>query len=395
MSIAATTTFSPQQSAGVLVASPNGFFRKQIVDTLHSKCWPVEEACGGAEALGKLESTECELLILDQRLPDLDTGELRAMIKAQYPGVDVLMWDPDTGRAVAPPELRTTGAMHLLNALDGGCQGSAQVMEIVRPLPPAVHLDPLPGMIGGSESMSRLYRIVRLVAPRDTAVLLTGDSGSGKELVAQAVHKLSPRAMKPFVIINCAAIPETLLESELFGYTRGSFTGAVQSRAGRIHAAQSGTLFLDEIGEIPLSLQSKLLRFLESGEVQRLGSVDVFKMDVRVVAATNANLEEKVRRGEFRKDLYYRLSVFPVELPPLSERKEDIYSLAEHFLNALGSNAELSIDALECLQRHDWPGNVRELKHVIERATILAEASPVILPEHIVISAADFIRRQA
>src|ERR1700743_2595794 len=174
-------------------------------------------------------------------------------------------------------------------------------------------------MIGSSRAMEQVYRLVQMVAARDTTVLVTGETGTGKELVAGAVHALSKRAKHPFVVVNCAAIPESLLEAELFGHARGAFTGAVQSRLGRIHVAQGGTLFLDEVGELPLSMQAKLLRFLQSGEVQRLGSSDVFQVDVRVIAATNATLLERVAAGTFRQDLYYRLAVFPIHLPPLRE----------------------------------------------------------------------------
>jgi transcriptional regulator with GAF, ATPase, and Fis domain len=223
------------------------------------------------------------------------------------------------------------------------------------------------------------------VAPRSTPVLISGPTGTGKEVVATAIHRLSPRALKPFVVINCAAIPEALLESELFGYTRGAFTGAVQSRLGRIHSAHGGTLFLDEIGELPLGLQSKLLRFLDKGEVQRLGSSDVFRVDVRVVAATNADLSRLAEKKQFREDLFYRLSVFPIEMPALSQRRGDIPALAQHFLGKLQAEIGkqfLSSESIRRLEAHSWPGNVRELEHVIERASILAEGGPI-LPEHL------------
>lgn len=390
MSVAAPP-YEPQDSAGVLIASPNESLRKQIANRLNLKAWPVYEAVGGAEALGKLESSECELLLLDQTLPDLEVHELSALIRDQYPGVDILMLDGDTGTALPPAHFRTRGGEHLLNALgnrDAGCTPLAVPLNHNSGVRiGATCADELPGMIGTSDAMRRLYRMTRLVAQRDTAVLLTGESGCGKELVAQAIHSLSPRASRSMVVINCAAIPEALLESELFGYTRGAFTGAVQSRVGRIHAAQSGTLFLDEIGELPLGLQAKLLRFLESGEVQRLGSADVFRVDVRVIAATNADLQEKIRLGQFRKDLYYRLSVFPIELPALSARKSDIPLLAEHFLQTIcGRGLRLSVPACEKLQNYEWPGNVRELKHVMERASILVGEQSVVLAEHIAIS---------
>lgn len=227
--------------------------------------------------------------------------------------------------------------------------------------------------------------MARLVAPRTTPVLITGPTGTGKEVVATAIHRLSPRALKPFVVINCAAIPEALLESELFGYVRGAFTGALQSRLGRIHSAHGGTLFLDEIGELPLGLQSKLLRFLDQGEVQRLGSSDLFRVDVRVVAATNADLSGLAARKLFREDLFYRLSVFPIEMPPLSQRREDIEPLAQHFLRkqqSEGGNQTVTPESIRRLEAHSWPGNVRELQHVIERASILAEGGSI-LPEHL------------
>jgi transcriptional regulator with GAF, ATPase, and Fis domain len=245
----------------------------------------------------------------------------------------------------------------------------------------------LPGMIGRAPAMQRLYRLTRLVAPRTTTVLVLGATGTGKELVARAIHQLSPRAARTCVVVNCAAIPEALLESELFGYVRGAFTGAVQTYAGRIYAAQGGTLFLDEIGELPIALQAKLLRFLEQKEVQRLGSSEAVKVDVRVVAATNADLPRQVERGAFREDLYYRLSAFPLELPPLSEREEDILPLAEHFLQSLNRTGEpvlrLSADAGRILTSHAWKGNVRELQQVMERAAILADGRNTITMEDI------------
>ncbi|MFP5229866.1 MAG: sigma 54-interacting transcriptional regulator, partial [Acidobacteriota bacterium] len=207
----------------------------------------------------------------------------------------------------------------------------------------------------------------------------------GKDLLAQEVHLISARRNQPFVVVNCSAIPEPLLEAELFGYTKGSFTGAVQSRIGRIHAAHGGTLFLDEIGDMPLSLQSKILRFLEQGEVQRLGGNDNLKVDVRVVAATNADLKGLIAKQMFREDLYYRLAVFPIHLPPLRERMEDVQELAQAFVTKFAPGVSLSRAALEILRQHRWPGNVRELRNAMERATILAGTEREIKPEHIVL----------
>jgi len=204
--------------------------------------------------------------------------------------------------------------------------------------------------------------------------------------VAKALHRLSARAAKPFAVLNCAAIPEALLEAELFGHTRGAFTGAVTSRTGRIEAAHGGTLFLDEIGEMPMALQAKMLRFLESGELQKVGENEVVRVDVRVIAATHQELEKRIAEGTFRLDLYHRLAVFPVEVPPLRERVGDIGALAEHFLSAMGKDAprkRLSLDALAVLKDYSWPGNVRELAHVLERATILVGDAAEIGPDEI------------
>jgi DNA-binding NtrC family response regulator len=235
---------------------------------------------------------------------------------------------------------------------------------------------PLPEMVGESQGMLKLARLIRLVAPRTSTVLIEGETGTGKELVARAVHQLSRRVNKPFVVLNCAAIPETLLEAELFGHTRGAFTGAVQSRTGRIEAAHGGTLFLDEIGEMPLALQSKMLRFLDTGELQRVGDNETTHVDVRVIVATHQPLRQRTKEQTFRRDLYHRLAVFPVMVPALRERMEDILPLAAHMLAKLGEDMpvkRLSIGAAARLMEYDWPGNVRELGHVIERATILAE----------------------
>ncbi len=215
-----------------------------------------------------------------------------------------------------------------------------------------------------------------------------GPTGTGKELVARGIHEVSRRSRGPFIVVNCAAIPESLLEAELFGFTRGAFTGAFQARLGRIHAAHGGTLLLDEIGELPLSMQAKLLRFVQEGEVQRLGSADLFRVDARLIAATNVDLMQRVREKQFREDLYYRLAVFPLDLPPLRTRSEDILQLAHHFLEALCRHSGVarktfSAAAIGLLREHAWPGNVRELQHWIERAVVLAESNERIEPEHL------------
>ena len=234
-------------------------------------------------------------------------------------------WEAATATRVSSPDsnelyrlLQNSGDVRIPTELP-------QPAEQLRLIPPAApdNIEPLPGMLGHSPSLRQVYRLTRLVAPRLTTVLVTGETGTGKELVARAVHALSPRRERPFVVINCAAIPEPLLEAELFGYNRGAFTGAIQSRAGRIQMAHGGTLLLDEVGDLPLSMQAKLLRFLQEGEVQRLGSSDTLHVDARVTAATNADLARLVKEGRLRDDLYYRLAVFPIEIDPLRSRRED------------------------------------------------------------------------
>jgi len=232
-------------------------------------------------------------------------------------------------------------------------------------------------LVGASPRMQEIFALLQQAGPSKACVLITGESGVGKELVARALHRLSPRRQGPFLAINCAALPETLIESELFGHEKGSFTGAMERRAGCFEAAQGGTLLLDEIGEMPMLTQAKLLRILEDSKVRRLGGKSEFEVDVRVLAATNKVPEEAVRGGHLREDLYYRLNVFHVHLPPLRERKEDIDALAAALITDLNRKhecrvTEVSPEAADAMHRHDWPGNVRELRNVLERAVILA-----------------------
>jgi DNA-binding NtrC family response regulator len=382
MSIAALPVCDP--ISGVLIVSPNGELRRELMSRVKSKRWRLMEAVSGAHALGQLESEDCQLLLLDPSLPDLNSNEFQTLVKIQFPHLQILPLDRQTGLP-SPSSSRAPLGDELV------CQLGTDVVvsrtpEIIAHEALNRTVSPLPGMIGNTSAMQRVYHMTHLVARRDTTVLILGQSGTGKDLVAQAVHNLSSRHSNPFVVINCAAIPEALLEAELFGYAKGAFTGAVQSRIGRIHAAQGGTLFLDEIGDLPLGLQSKLLRFLEQGEVQRLGSNDSFKVDVRVVAATNGNLRKLVQEKQFREDLYYRLAIFPIELPLLKDRMEDLPALAASFLDRFSSRRlSLSSEASYHLLQHGWPGNVRELRNVIERATILAEDERQILAKHIVI----------
>lgn len=249
-------------------------------------------------------------------------------------------------------------------------------------------------MVGESAGLGRVRELVAKVAPSETTVLILGESGVGKELVARMIHRQSPRAGKSFVVVHTAALPETLLESELFGYEKGAFTGATARKPGRLENAQSGTLFLDEIGEIPAAFQVKLLRFLQERQFVRLGGSQTITVDTRIVAATNRNLQEEVRAGRFRDDLYYRLSVFPVEVPPLRERPEDIPVLCRHILKRLGYGREPGRPVLAFLSEHDWPGNVRELENVLERALILAQGEEL-GPQHIQLPEPVLVRQGA
>ncbi|NWF86057.1 MAG: sigma-54-dependent Fis family transcriptional regulator [Bryobacteraceae bacterium] len=232
-------------------------------------------------------------------------------------------------------------------------------------------------MVGESPAFQEILRAVRVVAPTDAAVLIQGETGTGKELVARAIHDLSSRRTRPFVMVNCAAIPATLLESELFGHEKGSFTGAIAQKIGRFEMAHQGTLFLDEIGEIPLELQPKLLRALQEQEFERLGGARTTRVDVRIVAATNRDLRQMVDEGKYRGDLYYRLHVFPLTVPPLRERREDIPLLTRYFTQRYAKKMNRAIDeippgTIEALMKHNWPGNIRELQHLVERSVILS-----------------------
>ncbi len=246
-------------------------------------------------------------------------------------------------------------------------------------------------MVGKSRALGQVRELAAKVAPSETSVLILGESGVGKELVARMVHRLSPRAERPFVVVHAAALPESLLESELFGYEKGAFTGATGRKQGRLEVAEGGTLFLDEIGEISSAFQVKLLRFLQEKTFFRVGGNQVIKVDTRVVAATNRDLQEEVRAGRFREDLYYRLAVFPITVPPLRDRKSDIPALARHVLARLGHAREPDEKVLALLADYDWPGNVRELENVLERALILAGGDEV-GPQHIQLPEAVLVR---
>jgi DNA-binding NtrC family response regulator len=423
-----------------LVASADRSFRQRLNHILTGLRWQVREAEGGAQAWAEAQATVPEAIIVDSWLPDLDLGEFLKDFRKSFPEVDLVTaagscaqesqrgpyrqellyalrssQDTDTaawntapnlqrpspapcGRPSPPWPLPTPSAPRpaasLPRAAEAGAARPPQAPEpaaepAAEPLSPgseAAAGERLPELIGNAACMLEVSRRIRLVAPRLTPVLIEGPTGSGKELVAEALHRLSARGRKPFVAINCAAIPEALLEAELFGHTRGAFTGAVQGRIGRIESADGGTLFLDEIGEMPLGLQSKLLRFVESGELQRVGDNETVRVDVRIVAATHQPLAQHTQSGGFRADLYYRLAVFLIRTPALAEHAQDLHLLVEHFLNKMGREAPVKrIDqgAMAKLAAHDWPGNVRELEHVLERAAILAGEEAVLTAREI------------
>ena len=382
--------FEDRSSIDVFIVSPNARLREGLQEKLEPPRWNVLQASGGAEALRMLHSRGDEdgVLLLDPSLPDLDAGSSRGWCGSGFPNTQILMLNSQTGQLLLGSSSPTPVSKKIAEVVNHG--GS------LRPIPVAVARDDQPrhqpqgvmrlrSMVGDSEPMMRAYALTRMVAVRDTTVLVTGESGTGKDLIAQETHLISTRRNQPFVVVNCAAIPDTLLEAELFGYTKGSFTGALQSRIGRIHAAHGGTLFLDEIGDMPLTLQSKILRFLEQGEVQRLGGNDNLKVDVRVIAATNCDLKKRVEQQQFREDLYYRLAIFPIHLPPLRERMSDIEELALYFVDKFRPGVTLTQEALDVLQQHSWPGNVRELRNAIERATILVGDGDEIKAEHIIL----------
>jgi len=382
--------FEDQCPINVFVVSPNAQLRESLQEKLSLPRWNMMHASSGAESLAILRGRGDEdgVLLLDPSLPDLEAGEFQGILRDRYPHTQILMLNGQTGQLLLGSASPTPVSKKIADAINQG--------KVMRPIALRAVTDHqalnrpdesvrLRSMVGSSERMMRAYALTRMVAARDTTVLVTGESGTGKDLIAQETHLVSARRNQPFVVVNCAAIPDTLLEAELFGYTKGSFTGAVQSRIGRIHAAHGGTLFLDEVGDMPLTLQSKILRFLEQGEVQRLGGNDNLKVDVRVIAATNVDLKARVAQQLFREDLYYRLAIFPIHLPALRDRLSDLKELALFFASKYHPGASVSEEALQVMMQHSWPGNVRELRNAIERAAILAGHGHEIKAEHIVL----------
>ncbi|MFJ3482116.1 sigma-54-dependent transcriptional regulator [Pseudomonas sp. NPDC090202] len=351
----------------------------------------VFTAGNGLHALTVLEREEIDLVISDWRMPGMDGPQLLAEIKQRFPHLPVIVMTAYSTVKNAVQSMRNGAYDYIskpfdIDELDITVHKALQFGDILRDNQRLrAELDEhqqIDSLVGESPAFRRVLQAVDSVRESSATILLTGESGTGKEMVARAIHKHGNRADKPFVAVNCAAIPEGLLESEMFGHKKGAFTGAVSDRIGRFQQADKGTLFLDEVGDMPLALQAKILRALQERVIEPVGDPRERKVDVRVIAATNKNLLEAVARKEFREDLYYRLNVFPIPLPALRERVEDIPALARHFAHVLGATAGKRItgfspDALLAMAGYSWPGNIRELQNCVERATIVASGTTI------------------
>jgi DNA-binding NtrC family response regulator len=391
-------------------------FREAIADRLQETGLTVVQAGTGEDALERLQQFAFDILITDLRLPGVDGRTVLDEALARYPEIIAIVIT-GFGTVREAVEITRRGA-------EGFITKPFQFEELLHELTVSIERRRLKsenaylreqlhdrfgidGIVGRTPVMTHLFELLRTVAATASTVLITGETGTGKELAARAIHDASPRRSQRFVAINCSAIPETLLEAELFGHVRGAFTGAVANRQGRIEQANRGTLFLDEVGTMSPALQAKLLRVLQAREFERVGDSQTVKVDVRVIAATNADLKKMVDDGSFREDLYYRLNVIPVRLPSLRERRADIPLLAQHFLDRFASEnpargrVTLAQDAQQMLMAYPWPGNVRQLENMIERTYALSpgktqitavelpeelrEASPVLSPTEVVI----------
>jgi two-component system, NtrC family, nitrogen regulation response regulator NtrX len=372
----------------VLIVDDEKNIRTTLARGLDLEGFVVEGAENGGGGLTLLQSFEPDIVLLDLKLPDMDGLDVLEKIKQREDAPPVVMM---SGHGTLDAAVKATrlGAIDFL-------EKPVEMERLLLTVKNALRLDALDreigalkknvekrhGMVGRSGALSQVLEAVHRAAPTKARVLITGESGVGKELVAKAIHDLSRRAPGPFVKLNCAAMQENLVESELFGHEKGAFTGADRRHEGRFERADGGTLFLDEIGELPLGTQAKLLRVLQEGEIERVGGSAPMKVDVRVIAATNRNLLDEVKNGKFREDLYYRLNVVPIHVPPLRERKEDIADLARFLLDqSCNENdvppKEWEPEALKLLMSHDWPGNVRELVHVVDRLAILVPGKTI------------------
>jgi DNA-binding NtrC family response regulator len=367
----------------LLVVDDDDEFRSAMVRRFAARGFRVQEAPSAEIALDLGSRREFDVAVFDMMMPGMSGLELLEKFKAVHPDCEVILL---TGQGTIESAVRAIklGAFdfltkpfplkdleaHIEKAYDRRalCKENLQLKALLE------RKEPQTEMLGASPAMKEVFRLVERAGPSDKPILIQGESGTGKELVARALHRSSKRAAKPMVIINCAALPESLLESELFGHEKGSFTGAVAAKQGLFEVADGSTLFIDEIGEMPGSLQAKLLRVLEDGSLRRVGSIKERRVNVRLLAATNRNLAAEVKAGRFREDLYYRINVMSLELPPLRERTGDIPLLVQHFL---GPEWQIDSDVLAAMERYDWPGNVRQLINAIERAKIMADGRRV------------------
>jgi len=370
----------------ILVADDDASIRSLLRQLLQDEGYAVQEAATGSEVVQRVGEGAPDLVIMDVRMPELDGIEALSRVKASAPRTAVLIMTAfgSSNAAIRAMELGAFDYVTKPFELD---KISHTVQRVFEYQDLAAENEVLRGeisslvqterIVGNSPPMQEVYKTVGKVAKSDATVLITGESGTGKELVAEALHYNSSRRAGSLVKVSCAALPETLLEAELFGHEKGSFTGAMTQRRGRFELADKGTIFLDEIGEMSLQTQTKLLRVLQDRKIERVGSSIPIKVDIRVICATNKDLQKQVEQGKFRDDLFYRLNVINTHMPPLRERKEDIPALVEHFLakhrySATAQPATISEEALRRLMEYDWPGNVRELENVVERAVVLS-----------------------
>jgi len=378
----------------ILVVDDEEMIRGLLRDLLTAAGHEIDLAADVRGAVQMLKAGEYELVITDLMLPDGDGLEVLRVARARPYEPEVLVVTA-YGSIDSAVEAVRGGAFDyltkpiatqkLLLTVDRAVERRSLKTEVSNLRREVGERYTDQGIVAGSPAMKPVMNLVNMVAATDSAILIQGESGTGKEVVARAIHFRGPRSGRPFIAINCAALPEALLESELFGYAKGAFTGAATERKGLFEEADGGTLLLDEIGDMPLLLQGKLLRVLQEGEIRRVGSTSVRRVDVRILASTNRNLTDLIRDGRFREDLFYRLNVIPLIIPPLRDRREDIVPLCQHFLKLYGEKLgrapqALAPEALEMLFAYDWPGNIRELENMIARAVTLS-ASPVISAE--------------
>jgi DNA-binding NtrC family response regulator len=371
----------------VLVVDDDEDFRPLLVQRLTRTGFATEAAANGTQALEIAQRRQFDVAVFDMQMPGMTGLELLEKYKAVYPETEVILLTGQ-GTIESAVQAMQLGAFNYLLKPFGMSELEAQIKKAAERRELRKENEQLrtilsrrqktTKIIGESAAMKEIFRLIDRAGPSNRAILIQGESGTGKELVAEALHQASQRADRPLVAVNCAALPETLLESELFGHEKGAFTGAVAAKQGLFEAADGGTLFIDEIGEMPGSLQAKLLRVLENGTLRRVGSIQERKVDVRLLAATNRNLPDEIKAGRFREDLYYRINVMSLELPPLRERRGDIELLVDHLL---GDDWHIEDDAIQALVRYSWPGNVRQLINVLERAKILADDDVIRLKE--------------